>query len=100
MGKKRAAKDRAYLTASEWREEHGGCAGALGLASAGVPPAHRARCGAVGQGRGSEQLELMWKMAVAAARRAAAYTLARRGRRGPSSSPPARPPLCSLGLFS
>ena len=25
MGKKRAAKDRAYLTASEWREEHGGC---------------------------------------------------------------------------
>lgn len=26
MGKKRGQKDRAYLTATEWREEHGGCA--------------------------------------------------------------------------
>ncbi len=26
MGKKRAGKDRAYLTNTEWREEHGGCA--------------------------------------------------------------------------
>ncbi len=26
MGKKRAQKDRAYLTATEWREEHGGWA--------------------------------------------------------------------------
>ena len=24
MGKKRAQKDRAYLTATEWKEEHGG----------------------------------------------------------------------------
>ncbi|EFN51543.1 hypothetical protein CHLNCDRAFT_49208 [Chlorella variabilis] len=30
MGKKRAQKDRAYLTATEWREEHGGFKGGRG----------------------------------------------------------------------
>jgi hypothetical protein len=29
MGKKRSQKDRAYITATEWREEHGGHRGRL-----------------------------------------------------------------------
>ncbi|KAI3424379.1 hypothetical protein D9Q98_009932 [Chlorella vulgaris] len=40
MGKKRAQKDRAYLTATEWREEHGGFKGGRGPSFKRLPYTH------------------------------------------------------------
>lgn len=44
MGKKRAQKDRAYLTATEWREEHGGCVHGHGVLSGWRCLAYNACC--------------------------------------------------------